>query len=261
MKHMSLQSSQTKQNRVAAIQTQALSKHYLSNGEIVPVLDSISFDVEKGHILAVVGKSGSGKSTLLNIISGLEAASSGTVSTNGSLAYVPQRDLLLQWRTVLENILLPTEIRNGNLVATAAQARQLLAEYGLAEFETAYPNDISGGMRQKVSLIRTLIQDADLVLFDEPFSAIDFTARLQLVKEVRSYVVFAQKAAIFVTHSIEEAIAVSDELIVLGNRPAQIIYQTDVVIPQEYRDPVQVRKSQNFQALFEQIWKLLSKEI
>lgn len=223
------------------------------------VLENISLDVKAGEILAIVGRSGSGKTTLLNIISGLEKTTTGEISVQGSVGYVPQKDLLLPWRTLIGNILLPAEIQKRNLKTSVIKARDLLQKNGLAQFEKSYPAEISGGMKQKVSLIRTLLQDSDIVLFDEPFSAIDFDARLQLVKEIRSYIVSAQKVAIFVTHNIEEAIAVSDKLVVFSERPAKVIYRTNITIPDEYRDPVNVRKSKDFQELFERIWKLMSK--
>lgn len=225
------------------------------------MLENISFEVEAGKILAIVGKSGIGKSTLLNIVSGLEKPTDGEVSVEGSVGYVPQKDLLLPWRTVIGNIVLPAEIRRGDLKTAVIRARDLLVKNGLAQFEKAYPSEISGGMRQKVSLIRAMLADSDIVLFDEPFSAIDFDARLQLVKEIRSYIVSANKAAVFVTHNIEEAIAVSDKLAVFNERPAKIVYQTDIDIPDEYRDPVNVRKSKDFQELFERVWKLIGKQV
>ena len=260
MKTMSQQISPSRQSSTASIKTESLSKQFPSDGGVLPVLEDITFDVQQGEILAIVGKSGSGKSTLLNIISNLEEPTSGKVNVQGSVGYVPQKDLLLPWRTVIENVLLPTEICKGDLYSSVKRARNLLAKNDLAQFEKSYPTEISGGMRQKVSLIRTLIQDSDIVLFDEPFSAIDFDARLQLVKEVRNYIVSAQKVAIFVTHNIEEAIAVSDKLIVFSDRPAKIIHRADIDIPDEYRDPVNVRKSKDFQELFERVWKLISKQ-
>ena len=261
MKTMSLPTSRSEQSSIASIKTENVSKQFLSNGGELSVLENISLDVKAGEILAIVGRSGSGKTTLLNIISGLEKTTTGEISVHGSVGYVPQKDLLLPWRTLIGIILLPAEIQKRNLKTSVVKARDLLQKNGLAQFEKSYPSEISGGMKQKVSLIRTLLQDSDIVLFDEPFSAIDFDARLQLVKEIRSYIVSARKVAIFVTHNIEEAIAVSDKLVVFSERPAKIIYQTDISIPDEYRDPVNVRKSKDFQELFERIWKLMSKQV
>lgn len=258
MKTMLLQTSRSEQSNIASIKTERVSKQFPCSGGELSVLENISLDVKAGEILAIVGRSGSGKTTLLNIISGLEQITTGKISVEGSVGYVPQKDLLLPWRTVIENILLPIETQKGNIKTSVIKARDLLQKNGLAQFERSYPSEISGGMRQKVSLIRTLLQDSDIVLFDEPFSAIDFDARLQLVKQIRSYIISSQKVAIFVTHNIEEAIAVSDKLVVFSERPANIIFQTNIYIPDEYRDPVNVRKSADFQELFEQIWRLMS---
>lgn len=261
MKTMSLPTSRSEQSSIASIKIENVSKQFPSNGVELSVLENISLDVKAGKILAIVGRSGSGKTTLLNIISGLEKTTTGEISVRGSVGYVPQKDLLLPWRTLIGNILLPAEIQKRNLKTSVIKARDLMQKNGLAQFEKSYPSEISGGMKQKVSLIRTLLQDSDIVLFDEPFSAIDFDARLQLVKEIRSYIISAQKVAIFVTHNIEEAISVSDKLVVFSERPAKIIYETNIDISDEYRDPVNVRKSKDFQELFERIWKLMSKQV
>lgn len=249
------------QSSLISISTKNISKRFSKSGEVSSVLQDISFDVETGKILAIVGKSGIGKTTLLNIVSGLEQADLGSVESRGSIGYMPQKDLLLPWRTTIANVLLPIEIQKGDLWAATLRARQFFQKHGLSHFENAYPSEISGGMRQKISLMRVFLQDPDTILFDEPFSAIDADARLQLVKDVRLYITSSRKSAIFVTHNIEEAIAVSDKLIVLGEQPATIIYQTDIVIPDEYRDPVSVRKSDGFQDLFERIWELIGKQI
>ena len=225
------------------------------------VLDKISFEVKAGKILALVGKSGIGKSTLLNIIGGLEQATAGRVDVHGSIGYVPQEDMLLPWRSVIANVILPVEIRKGDLEMAVITAREFLRQYELGTFETAYPSEISGGMRQKVSLIRTLLQDPQIILLDEPFSAIDFDTRLHLVQDIRSYVISTKKAAVFVTHNIEEAITISDTVIVLGGRPAHSVWQTDISIPDGCRDPVTTRRSKDFQAYFEQIWKSMGASV
>ena len=259
MRHMSQPYTQKKQNNIASIKTESISKQFTSNngGELL-VLDNISLEVSSGEILAIVGRSGSGKSTFLNIISGLDKPTSGTITINGSIGYVPQKDLLLPWRTVMENILLPIEIQNLNSVPYVEKARSLLQKNGLGQFERSYPSEISGGMRQKVSLIRTMIQNSDILLFDESFSALDFDARLNLLKDVRSYIVFSMKSGVFITHNIEEAIALADKLIVFSDRPAKIIFESKIRIAEKYRDPVNVRKSKDFQELFEKVWKMLS---
>ncbi len=240
------------------VKVDSISKDFLSNGYHLKVLEDISLSVEPSEVVAIVGQSGTGKTTLLNIISGLEKPSSGYVYTDGSIGYIPQKDMLLPWRTVIENLLLPIEIKNGDIRQSALKAKKLLDKNNLGRFSRSYPSEISGGMKQKISLIRTLLLDPDIILFDEPFSAIDFNARLQLIKEMRTYLTSNNKAAIFVTHNIEEAISIADKLIVLSNSPAKIAYQTKIDIPNSLRDPVNIRKSKNFQELFEKIWKLIS---
>jgi NitT/TauT family transport system ATP-binding protein len=254
---MSSPASQNKRGNITAVTVDHVSKQFPVPGGELLVLDDISLEVRAGEILAILGKSGSGKTTLLNIVSGLEAPSTGNVLIQGSVGYVPQKDLLLPWRTVIENIVLPAEIQNADPGISVAKARHLLAQNGLADCEKLYPSELSGGMRQKVSLMRTLLQDPDIVLFDEPFSAIDMDARLQLVVSIRLYIASSKKVAMFVTHSIEEAIAVADTLVVLSEKPARMVYQTNIAIPDIYRDPVNVRKSADFQHVFDRIWDVM----
>ena len=258
---MSSLTSHSARDNPVVIAAKNISKEFVSEKEALQVLDAVSLEIRKGEILGIIGKSGSGKSTLLNIISGLEQPTAGEVVVTGSISYVPQKDLLLPWRTVIANILLPVEIQKGDLKEAASKASTLLESNNLKQFERSYPAEISGGMRQKVSLIRAVLQDSDSILFDEPFSAIDFDTRLHLVKKMRSHIVSNQKAAVLVTHNIEEAIAISDKILVFSDRPAKIIHQANITIPNEYRDPVAVRKSECFQETFEQIWTLMSKQV
>ncbi len=162
------------------IQVRGISKSFNLDGKTLPVLSYISFDINGGEIVSIVGKSGSGKTTLLNIIAGLEKPDSGSVSVSGKIGYVPQKDLLLPWRTLMRNILLPIEIKKKVGNEDISKAGKLVKEIGLDGFEKAFPHEISGGMKQKVSLVRAMIQDPDIILFDEPFSAIDFDSRLRL---------------------------------------------------------------------------------
>lgn len=234
-----------------------VEKHFSTNGKTLPVLKEISLTLQKGEILCILGKSGCGKTTLLNIISGLEKPTAGNVARHGSLGYVPQKDLLLPWRTVMENILLPKEVQQSLTEESVRKAKALLRDLDLERFGQAYPNEISGGMRQKVSVIRTLLQDPSIVLFDEAFSAIDFNSRLMLGKRIRSYIIENKKSAIFVTHNIEEAISIGDRILVVSERPARIVEQIEVNIKESHRDPVRVRKTTRFQRLFARIWRLM----
>jgi NitT/TauT family transport system ATP-binding protein len=238
-----------------------VSKSFSRKGaDLLPVLQDISFKASAGTIISILGKSGIGKTTLLNIVSQLELPNSGRVDATGVVGYVPQRDLLLPWRTVLRNVLLPIEIKRTVGKNDITEAENLLRHAGLEKFKDAFPSEISGGMRQRVSLIRTFMQNPDIVLFDEPFAAIDFDARLKLGREVRSQIVSQHKIGIFVTHNIEEAISMGDEILILAGRPARIVHKEEVKIDEQFRDPTSIRKTKDFQNHFDTLWHLLSKE-
>jgi len=241
------------------IKVDKVSKNFLFNKTNFPVLKSVSFELDKKEIISIVGKTGCGKTTLLNIICGLLNPNDGRVFVDGNIGYVPQKDLLLPWRNIIENILLSVEIKKNFNKEIISQSRKFLKQFDLKEFANSYPDEISGGMRQKVSLIRTFIQNPDIVLLDEPFSAIDFNSRLQLVEQLRNYILSSGKSAIFVTHNIEEAISISDRIIVLGSRPAKILYQEKINIAEENRKPADIRKTKEFDDLFGKIWGIMSK--
>ena len=245
----------------AHVQLDKISKRFRLNGKVFSVLEDISLEANQGETISILGRSGSGKTTLLNIIAGLEKPDAGHVNVEGNIGYVPQKDLLLHWRTLLKNVLLPIEIGRAVTSADVVRATKLLERMGLADFIQSYPKNISGGMRQKVSLARALVQNPDVILFDEPFSAIDFDTRLRLGKEIHSQIKNEGKVGIFVTHNIEEAIAMGNKVILLsGGKPARIVYQAEINIGEEFRDPVNIRKSEIFQRHFDVIWQLLSKE-
>lgn len=243
---------------MATLELKDISKRFQVNGKPLDVLKSISLHGTEGKIICLLGKSGSGKTTLLNIICGLEKPNSGEASLQGTIGYIPQKDLLLPWRNVLKNVLLPLEIQKKVTVETISKSKQLLDSLELGLFKNSFPNEISGGMKQKVSYARGLINNPEIVLFDEPFSAIDFDARIRLGKEVRSNIVKNKKIGIFVTHNIEEAIAVGDKVIVLGGQPASIIFESDINIAEEQRGPTEIRKTLEFQRLFDLIWKVMN---
>lgn len=224
------------------------------------MLENISFTATEGSIVSILGKSGIGKTTLLNIVSRLELPNSGRVDVSGVIGYVPQRDLLLPWRTILRNVLLPIEIKRKVENEDIVEAENLLRQAGLEKFKNSFPSEISGGMRQRVSLIRTFMQNPDTILFDEPFAAIDFDTRLKLGREVRSRIVSQGKIGIFVTHNIEEAISMGDKILVLAGRPAHVVHEKEIKIDEQFRDPVNIRKTKDFQNHFDALWHLLSKE-
>ncbi len=241
-----------------SLQVKDVRKHFAQHNKDLPVLAGISFQADPGQVVAILGKSGSGKTTLLNIISKLESTDSGSVNFDGEISYTPQKDLLLPWRTVKANALLPFEIHHSSNGSQKNKIDVLLKEVGLNDFAGAYPSELSGGMRQKASLVRSLAQDTPLYIFDEALSAIDFDSRLKLAREIRSYIVTKKKIGLFVTHNIEEAISVADKVVVLSSRPAKVVYETNIKISENDRDPVAIRKNPEFQHQFETIWKFMT---
>lgn len=221
------------------------------------VLAGITLNIYPGEILCILGKSGSGKSTLLNILAGIEAASGGTLSGDCAMSYVPQKDCLMPWRSVLENIILPFELRRSVDSRTVEIALELLESVELAEAGFLYPETLSGGMRQRVSLVRALLQDTPLMLFDEPFSAIDFNLRLKLGRCLREFCKRKNRTSVFVTHHIEEAMSLGDRVLTLSGEPARVSFETMMRIPEEYRDPVAIRKWERFGGTFEDLWQSL----
>jgi NitT/TauT family transport system ATP-binding protein len=229
----------------------------------VTAFEGISFALHRREVLAIVGPSGCGKSSLFNVIAGLQAPSTGRVSVlgepvsgaRGHVGYMLQKDLLLPWRSVLDNVLLGLEVQGVPRAQAEARARGLINAYGLAGFEAAKPGTLSGGMRQRVAFMRTLAPDPEVVLLDEPFSALDFQTKLLLQREVQSIIRERGKSAILVTHDIGEAIVMADRVLVLSRRPGRIKAEHRIELPGEVRDPVEARRTPEFQAHFDAIWQ------
>lgn len=231
----------------------------------VRTLRNISFELRRGEILALVGPSGCGKSTLFNIIAGLLSPSEGEVQVQGvrvegatgHVGYMLQKDLLLPWRTVLENVVLGLEVRGMDAAASKATALQLINSYGLKGFEHAKPATLSGGMRQRVAFMRTLAFDPEVILLDEPFSALDFQTRLLLQGEVLRIIRERGKSVILVTHDIGEAITMADRIVVMTHRPASIRSEHKIEFSDADRDPVTIRKNTRYNDYFTTIWSEL----
>ena len=243
-----------------------ISKVYQDdNGETVAIKD-FSYTFEKGHFTSIVGPSGCGKSTLLSIICGLEKASSGTIymdnsiltTKNHNIGYMLQRDYLLDWRTIYKNVLLGLEIRKTLNKGSEEYANFLLEKYGLAEFKNKYPSQLSGGMRQRVALIRTLAIKPDVLLLDEAFSALDYQTRLSVTEDVYRIIKAENKVTIMVTHDIPESISMSDEVIILSKRPSTIKKVYEVDFEMETRTPLTCRDNPKFSQYFEKVWKELN---
>lgn len=231
------------------------------SGETLAISD-LSFEVKRGELLGVVGPSGCGKTTVLSIISSIIKPSSGNVTVDGTTAeesrdkcgYMLQRDELFPWLTISQNVLLGTKIKK--MKGRRDYAFALLDKYGLGDFKNRYPSQLSGGMRQRVSLIRTLATAPELLLLDEPFGALDFQTRLHVVEDVHAIIKNEKKTAVFVTHDISEAISMCDRILILSERPATVKKTVDLSAIKELK-PLDRRESPLFQKYFEDIWKNL----
>lgn len=243
----------------------SLSYHSIS-GE-TNALSHISFDLLPGEFLAVVGPSGCGKSTLLNLICGLLAAEEGSILMEGKpipkgtsrIGYMLQKDHLLEWRSVYKNVLLGLEIRKEVTKEKLAYIDQMLEIYGLDKFRDSRPSQLSGGMRQRAALIRTLALKPDLLLLDEPFSALDYQTRLNVSDDIGKILKQEHKPAILVTHDIAEAISMADRILILSCRPATVVKIVPVRLDIEDRTPLSSRNAPNFKSYFNLIWKELNK--
>lgn len=222
-------------------------------------LKGLNLDVEQGEFVSVVGPSGCGKTSMLSMLAGLLQPSGGALWVgDSSPGYVLQRDHLLDWRTIEGNILLGLEVKRICSREKRAYALSLLEKYGLYEFKDAYPRQLSGGMRQKVALIRTLACSPALLLLDEPFSALDFQTRVRLANEIYDIIRREEKTAILVTHDISEAISMSDRVVIFSGRPASVKAEHKLALREG--TPLRRRSEEGFKEYFDTIWKELDNE-
>ncbi|MBQ6921724.1 MAG: ABC transporter ATP-binding protein [Clostridia bacterium] len=228
--------------------------------EIIAV-KNLSFYCKKGDFISIIGPSGCGKTTVLSMIAGLIPPTSGEIVVNGknkerNLGYMLQKDHLFAWRTIEKNVFLPLEIKGINNKEHKVNAINLLKKYGLYEFRKHYPEELSGGMRQRAALIRTLVSNPEILLLDEPFSALDYQTRLAVCDDVYKIIKAEGKTALLVTHDISEAISMSDIIIVLSDRPAKVksIFEPKL----SGNSPIRKRESKDFGVWFEKIWKELN---
>lgn len=202
--------------------------YHTQSGETQAIRD-LSFGLERGQFAAVIGPSGCGKTTILSLAAGLLTPSFGKVERgNAEFGYMLQRDALFPWRTVEQNIFLPLEVKKRNTTEAREKAVSLAKKYGLKDFLKKKPAELSGGMRQRVALIRTLAAEPDILLLDEPFSALDYQTRLKVCDDVQNIIKGEKKTALLVTHDISEAIALSDKVIVLTSRPARVLAEHEI---------------------------------
>ena len=241
------------------VEVNNLTKNFYTKEGEIEVLKDISFTLSFGDIITLLGPSGSGKSTILNILTKLLEPTSGDVKINGSVGYMFQKDHLLEWRSIIDNITIGLEIMHKKKDKKSMERiERLLNTYGLWDFRNMYPKELSGGMRQRVALIRTLSVNPDILLLDEPFSALDYQTRLMVNDDVYKIIKQEKKSAILVTHDISEAIAMSDKVAVLSRRPATIknIYDINLDLGPE-KTPFECRKTPGFQTYFDLLWKEL----
>lgn len=229
-----------------------ISKTYYTSNDEIKAIDNISFNVNEGEFIAIVGPSGCGKSTLLSIINNQEKPTSGSVKYNKNIGYMLQEDSLFEWLSVLDNCLLGLKIKNKLTEENKNYVINLLNKYGLKKFINSYPNSLSGGMRQRVALIRTLALKPDILLADEPFSALDFQSRINISNDIYKILKQEKKTLILVTHDIQEAITMCSKIIVLTKRPAKIknIYNIDL----KEEEPIIKRNNTRFNEYFSLIW-------
>ena len=250
------------------VELRDVALRYFSPDTETEALRGIELKITPGEFVAIIGQSGCGKSTLLSLVSGILAPTGGQVLIDGrpvtgpspKVGYMLQQDYLFEWRTILENTLLGAEIQRVDMKAARARATQLLTRYGLGQFLHHTPRQLSGGMRQRVALARTLVTEPDIVLLDEPFSALDSQTRIALADEIADALRRERKTAILVTHDIGEAIAMAERVVVMSRRPGRIKseYQIRFTTPDGTRPaPFAARSAPEFNDYFKRLWEEL----
>ena len=238
------------------LEVKNLKKMYHNEQGETLAIEDVSFDVKKKEILSIVGPSGCGKSTILSILTNLEDKSDGEITFlgNENIGYMLQNDSLFPWLTILNNCLIGLEVAGTKNEENIRRVKELLEKYGLGEFIDKYPDSLSGGMRQRVALIRTLATNPSLLLLDEPYSALDYQTRLNLSDDMYKIIKAEGKAAILITHDIAEAISMSDRVIVLSSRPATVktVYEIRLT---DKKNPIHNRKCLEFNDYYEKIWR------
>ena len=247
-------------NKILVIKN--LKKCFHSDDDIIVALDGINLDVYKNEFISIIGPSGCGKSTILSILASLINKTDGDIiiDDNVSIGYMLQTDSLFPWRTILDNCLIGLEVKNIKTDENVDYVISLLEKYGLGDFLNNYPDSLSGGMRQRVALIRTLALKPDILLLDEPMSALDYQSRLSISDDIYKIIKNENKTAIMVSHDIAEAISMSDRIIVLSRRPGTVksIYEIDL---DKRSSPTNNRKLSDFSKYYDIIWRDLDVHI
>ena len=250
---------------IPKLEVKNLNYSYHSMEGETPALSNISFTVNTGEFIAVVGPSGCGKSTLLSLISGLIKPEAGEVLIEGTpvragdvrIGYMLQKDHLFEWRTIFSNACLGLEIQKKLDDAGRMKVHDLLYSYGLGAFEDSRPSELSGGMRQRAALIRTLALEPDLLLLDEPFSALDYQTRLMVCDDISTIIKKQKKTAVLITHDLSEAVSVGDRIIILTKRPGRIKDTLTINFPDKSLSPLERRNCPEFSSYFNDVWKIL----
>ena len=223
-----------------------VSKTFFGDTKVIKALDDLSLQVNQSEFVTIIGPSGSGKSTLFNLVAGLLEPDSGQICLDGEICqdragrvgYMPQRDLLLPWRSVLDNVIISQQLRGISQSQARSSARELLPLFGLEDFAEAYPSALSGGMRQRAALLRTILMDRQILLLDEPFGALDALTRRELQDWLLNLWHQFGQTVIFITHDVEEALYLGDRVLVLSPRPGKVIKSLDVALPRPRRQGV-----------------------
>lgn len=244
-----------------------ISLSYQTEKDEIRALESISFSVDEGEFVAIIGPSGCGKTSILSIIAGLLKPSGGEITIKGkplekgktSIGYMLQKDELFSWRTIMENAYLPLEVKRDKSEKSKEKVNELLKKYGLWEFRKKYPRQLSGGMRQRAALIRTMASSPDLLLLDEPFSALDYQTRLAVCDDLYEIIRRENKTTVLVTHDISEALSTADRIIVLSKRPSKILNIHLIDLNKEV-SPLKRREDPRFSKWFERLWRELNYE-
>lgn len=247
---------------------EGVSKEYYVRGKNILALDSIDLAVAAGEFVTIVGPSGCGKSTLLNLIVGLLRSSFGRIVFRGDpingictkIGYVTQKDNLLPWRTLTENVEIALEIRGRDKSDRRQRAQELIENVGLSGFEDHYPHELSGGMRQRANIIRTLIYDPELILMDEPFGPLDAQTRLVLQDQLLRLWSASKKTIVFITHDLIEAITLADRVVLMTSRPGRIKSIENIAIPRP-REVFKIHESEQFRSAYERLWQQLRPEV
>ena len=247
------------------LEVSGLSYSYHTMSGETKALSDISFQVETGEFIAIVGPSGCGKSTLLSLISGLLPLEEGSILINGvplsksqcRIGYMLQSDQLFEWRTIIQNAALGLEIQKKMDHAAEDRLHRLLKIYGLEQFEHSRPSELSGGMRQRAALIRTLALEPELLLLDEPFSALDYQTRLTVCDDISTIIRSRKKTAVLITHDLSEAVSAADRILILTRRPGRIKDTISITFPKEADSPLKRRNFPEFSVYFNEVWKIL----